>query len=287
MQPPGSHSSTATPLPDTVDRVRNVCGAEELVAQTPRGREHRPLSAAHAWRDPLAGIRSACAIALDMHQPLIPAGREHLRTAPLIGNLQYMLDHPDIGRTTTPRCFAGLSADGRVDLGAGRCGSAAKGDARVLRHAATRVAADGRRRRARRAARDHGRRAVSRRRGWAVRGDRPWRPPSTPVQDYAPHVRAWQQHFAALFGLEALGRVRGFRPRKWRCPTIQTWRTRTCVRSWMPATAGCSCENTRSSSPTGRARAISTSRTSCRARARAASRPGSSAPVKTQGSDTK
>ena len=30
--------------------------------------------------------------------------------------------------------------------------------------------------------------------------------PSTPVQDYRLHVRAWQHHFAALFGLEALGR---------------------------------------------------------------------------------
>jgi hypothetical protein len=36
--------------------------------------------------------------------------------------------------------------------------------------------------------------------------------PSTPVQDYRLHVRAWQQHFAALFGLEALSQVRGFSP---------------------------------------------------------------------------
>ena len=36
--------------------------------------------------------------------------------------------------------------------------------------------------------------------------------PSTPVQDYRLHVRAWQHHFAAIFGLEALGRVRGFSP---------------------------------------------------------------------------
>src|SRR5215471_2177442 len=34
--------------------------------------------------------------------------------------------------------------------------------------------------------------------------------PSTPVQDFRLHVMAWQQHFAELFGLEALGRVRGF-----------------------------------------------------------------------------
>jgi hypothetical protein len=32
------------------------------------------------------------------------------------------------------------------------------------------------------------------------------------VQDYRLHVRAWQHHFAALFGVEALSRVRGFSP---------------------------------------------------------------------------
>src|SRR5208337_4284503 len=42
--------------------------------------------------------------------------------------------------------------------------------------------------------------------------------PSTPVQDYRLHVRAWQQHFAALFGLEALARVRGFSPSEMALP---------------------------------------------------------------------
>jgi hypothetical protein len=36
--------------------------------------------------------------------------------------------------------------------------------------------------------------------------------PSTPVQDFRLHVRAWQHHFAALFGIEALQRVHGFSP---------------------------------------------------------------------------
>jgi hypothetical protein len=34
--------------------------------------------------------------------------------------------------------------------------------------------------------------------------------PSTPVQDFRLHVQAWQHHFAAIFGLDALSRVRGF-----------------------------------------------------------------------------
>jgi hypothetical protein len=42
--------------------------------------------------------------------------------------------------------------------------------------------------------------------------------PSTPVQDYRLHVKAWQEHFAAIFGLEALSRVRGFSPSEMALP---------------------------------------------------------------------
>jgi len=36
--------------------------------------------------------------------------------------------------------------------------------------------------------------------------------PSTPVQDFHLHVKAWQHHFAAIFGLHSLSRVKGFSP---------------------------------------------------------------------------
>jgi hypothetical protein len=73
-----------------------VSGAEELVAQPLRGNERRLLTGGHDGGDRFAGIRSACAIALHMHQPLIPAGGEDLRTAPLIGNLQYIFEPKDV-----------------------------------------------------------------------------------------------------------------------------------------------------------------------------------------------
>jgi hypothetical protein len=38
------------------------------------------------------------------------------------------------------------------------------------------------------------------------------------VQDYRLHVKAWQHHFAAIFGLEALSRVRGFSPSEMALP---------------------------------------------------------------------
>jgi hypothetical protein len=42
--------------------------------------------------------------------------------------------------------------------------------------------------------------------------------PSTPVQDFRLHVKAWQHHFASFFGLEALARVRGFSPAEMALP---------------------------------------------------------------------
>jgi len=42
--------------------------------------------------------------------------------------------------------------------------------------------------------------------------------PSTPVQDFKLHVKAWQHHFAAMFGTEALERVRGFSPSEMALP---------------------------------------------------------------------
>jgi len=38
------------------------------------------------------------------------------------------------------------------------------------------------------------------------------------VQDYRLHVRAWQHYFAGLFGLEALGRIKGFSPAEMALP---------------------------------------------------------------------
>jgi len=42
--------------------------------------------------------------------------------------------------------------------------------------------------------------------------------PSTPIQDFHLHVKAWQHHFAAIFGLEAVSRVRGFSPSEMALP---------------------------------------------------------------------
>ena len=82
-----------------------MSGAEELVAQSLRGSERRLLTGVHDDGDPFAGSRSACAIALHLRRPLISAGGQDLRTAPLVGNLQYMSEHPDIGENHNAAVF--------------------------------------------------------------------------------------------------------------------------------------------------------------------------------------
>ncbi len=42
--------------------------------------------------------------------------------------------------------------------------------------------------------------------------------PSTPIPDLKLQIQAWQQHFASIFGMEALSRVRGFSPPEMHLP---------------------------------------------------------------------
>ena len=81
-------------LPDWIDGLPNICGAEEQVAAATA--DKGPVYLRESGID-FGRIKSAFAIALHMHQPLILAGTGDLRTAPVISNLQYMMDNPQIG----------------------------------------------------------------------------------------------------------------------------------------------------------------------------------------------
>jgi hypothetical protein len=160
-----------------------------------------------------ARINSGFANALHMHQPLIPAGGDDLPTAAVISNLQYMMDHPNIGDNHNAPVFRWcykrmgefipqLVQEGkqpRVMLDYSGCllhGLWAMGLHDVLDDLKTITC------------NSSYRRCVE----WLGTAWGHSVAPSTPVQDYRLHVRAWQHHFAAIFGLEALGRVRGFSP---------------------------------------------------------------------------
>ncbi len=205
-------------LPRTRDGLPNLCGAEDVVARTiadARGqRVFLPESDVAFDR-----MRAGCAVALHMHQPLTPSGGDDLQRARLIGNLQYMAEHPGIGDNHNApvfrHCYARMGEfvpqlhdegkSPRVMLeysGTLFWGLEIQGAHEVIERLRA-ITCDARHRR-----------AVE----WL---GAPWGhavAPSTPVQDYRLHVRAWQHHFAALFGLEALARVRGFSPSEMALP---------------------------------------------------------------------
>jgi len=82
------------------DGLPKICGSEWLVDEAIRAAGgDRPMllpEGAVGGRH-FGDIRSAFAIALHMHQPLIPAGGGELRSAPLVSNLQHMLSSHDTG----------------------------------------------------------------------------------------------------------------------------------------------------------------------------------------------
>jgi hypothetical protein len=207
---------TNTDLPEYVGEIPNLCGREDVIKKY-RARSG-PIYLSSSGID-FGRINSCFANALHMHQPMIPAGGKDLRTARVISNLQAMMENPGIGDNHNASVFhwcykrmgefipqlvhegkqprimleySGCLFDGLRKMGLDdvfdnlqriTCDSA-------YRHCVEWLGAPW---------------------GHAVA-------PSTPVQDYRLHVLAWRHHFAAIFGLEALSRVRGFSPSEMALP---------------------------------------------------------------------
>jgi hypothetical protein len=203
----------ARPLPELVDGLPNISGAERQVEEVTRDR--RPVYL-HQTDLRLERMQSAFAVALHMQQPLIPAGGPDLHTAEIIGNLEVMLRGGDgynasvfldcygrmgdivpelVGEGRSPRVM--LDYSGELLFGLRRMG---RGD--VLDRL-RRITCD-----------PHYRRYVE----WLGTMWGHAVPSSTPLPDLKLHMRAWQQHFAAVYGWEALSRVRGFSPPEMHLP---------------------------------------------------------------------
>jgi hypothetical protein len=205
-------------LAEYVDGLPNLCGSEQRIqAAVAAGRE-RPVFLGGSSVD-IAGIDSAFAVALHMHQPLIPAGGPDLRTATIIGNLQWMLEHPDVGDNHNApvfhRCYRRMGELIPQLLAEGSQPRIMLEYSGTLLYGLRRAGLDDVFDALRPLTYDPDlRQAVE----WL---GCPWGhavAPSTPTRDYRLHVRAWQHHFAAIFGLEALGRVRGFSPAEMALP---------------------------------------------------------------------
>jgi len=197
-------------LPESIDGLPNICGAEQQVAAATA--DKGPVYLNDSSID-FGRIKSAFAIALHMHQPLILAGTGDLRTAPVISNLQHMMDNPQIGDNHNAAVFRWcyqrmgefipqLVDEGkqpRVMLDYSGCllyGLRQMGLDEVL-SLLQRITCD-----------PAYRRSVE----WLGTAWGHAVAPSTPAQDFRLHVQAWQEYFAALFGLDALSRVKGFSP---------------------------------------------------------------------------
>jgi hypothetical protein len=206
-------------LPELVDGLPNLSGSEEMVERAARS-NNRDWSTvrAESHRD-FGRIRSAAAIALHMHQPLMPGGGAHLPTARIISNLQYMMENPSIGDNHNAPIFlwcykrmgefipqlVGEGSEPRVMLD--YSGTLLYG----LRQMGLHDVIENLKRITREPAYWHAVEWLGSAWGHPVA-------PSTPVQDYRLHVKAWQHHFASIFGLDVLGRVRGFSPAEMALP---------------------------------------------------------------------
>ena len=205
-------------LPEYIDGLPNLCGDESAIERAQAEHQGRPVYLPESGIN-LAGIKSAFANALHMHQPLIPAGGHDLRTADIISNLQYMMENQGVGDNHNAPVFHWCYK--RIGEFIPELVREGKAPRIMLEYSGTLF---------------HGLRkmglhdifdtlrpitcdpAYRRCVEWL---GAPWGhavAPSTPVQDFRLHVRAWQHHFAALFGLEALSRVRGFSPSEMALP---------------------------------------------------------------------
>jgi Glycosyl hydrolase family 57 len=205
-------------LPECVDGLPNLCGSEQQIQGAVAAGRARPVFDGQTPVD-ISGVDSAFAVALHMHQPLIPAGGPDLRTAAIVSNLQWMLEHPDVGDNHNASvfhwCYKRMGELIPQLLGEGKQPRIMLEYSGTLLHGLRHMGLDDVFDALRLLARDPDlREAVE----WL---GCPWGhavAPSTPVQDYRLHVRAWQHHFAAIFGLEALGRARGFSPAEMALP---------------------------------------------------------------------
>jgi hypothetical protein len=204
-----------TTLPEYIDNLPNICGSESLLEPA----RHQPNAQPAAHGIDFPNINSAFAIALHMHQPLIPAGGSDLHNAEIISNLKHMMDNPGIGDNHNASVFhwcykrMGEFIPQLIDEGKQPrvmleySGTLFHG----MRHMGLNDVFDNLKRITCDPRYSHAVEWLGMPWGHAVA-------PSTPVQDFRLHVQAFRHHFAAIFGLEALKRVRGFSPSEMALP---------------------------------------------------------------------
>jgi hypothetical protein len=191
-------------LPELIDGLPNISGWEAEVRSVV---QHNKPIFLPTTNIRLEDINAAFAIALHMHQPTIPAGSG----GALISNLQYMFEHPQEGDNHNASVFAycySRTADFIPELVSQGC------NPRIMLDYSGNLLWG-----LRQMGRDDILENLKR-----ITCNPTYQPyvewlgtmwshavvPSTPIPDIKLHITAWQHHFAAIFGWEALARVKGF-----------------------------------------------------------------------------
>ncbi len=199
-------------LEDMRSHLPNICGWETEISLVTNS--HQPVFL-NTTNLRLENINSGFACALHMHQPTIPAGVN----AELISNLQHMFEHPHDGDNHNAGVFAwcyGRIGEFIPDLINQGCnprimldysGNLLWGLAQMQREDVinnlNRVTCE------------------PQYQPYVEWLGTMWSHavvPSTPIPDIKLHIQAWQHHFAAIFGDDALKRVKGFSPPEMHLP---------------------------------------------------------------------
>ncbi|MDY7015883.1 MAG: glycosyl hydrolase family 57 [Cyanobacteriota bacterium] len=190
----------------------NICGWEAEIASVTN--TDRPIFLPQTNLN-LDAIRSTFACALHMHQPTIPAGAN----GELICNLQQMFEHQGEGDNHNASVFAwcySRMGDFIPELVANGC------NPRIMLDYSGNLLWG-----FQQMGRDDILNNLKR-----ITCDPQYQPhvewlgtcwshaviPSTPIPDLKLHIQAWQHYFAAMFGYDALARVKGFSPPEMHLP---------------------------------------------------------------------
>jgi len=204
------------PIPETVSGLPNICGAEAQVAEATSSRKPVFLNETNLRLDKLEAV---FAIALHMHQPLIPAGGEDVQSAEMISNLDSMMRNQGVGDNHNApvfaECYARMGEMIPELVREGRNPRVMFDYSGELLHGLRKMGRGDVLERLRSITCDPGLRKyvewLGSMWGHSVAS-------TTPLPDLRLHLRAWQQHFAAIYGWDALARVRGFSPPEMHLP---------------------------------------------------------------------
>lgn len=203
-------------MSDVIDGFPNLCCDQKNLACVCKVKKdaYAPISNIN-----FDSCQSSFGIALHMHQPTIPASTDDLHTSALISNLQYMMEHQEIGDNHNApvflQCYSRMSDIIRELVAQGRnprvmldySGNLLWGlrqieQGRVLENLKA-ITTD-----------EKYFRYVE----WLGTMWSHAVVTSTPIPDIKLHIMAWRCHFASIFGLKAVERVKGFSPPEMHLP---------------------------------------------------------------------